>query len=604
MSDPTATNPLGTYEGVVHAREARGDGPQTSLVVFHAEQARVVRIFDGQTLVIGRDPSAEIFISDDSISRRHASFSFASGVVTVADLDSTNGTKLNGAAVQKAVINPGDEVTVGRVTVSLHVLAPAHAPRLGLATHDQFLMLLEDEVERARTFRRTATVVMVRHGGDPSTLASLLRRAIRTVDRLALYGDGTFELLLPECAAQEATRMMQELVPRLVSVQLGLAMYPADGSSAEALLEASRDAMHRASKERPIQGATVEVRVPTTGVGLVSISPAMKSIFATVNRVASAVMPVLIRGETGSGKEVLARAIHDQGPRAKHKLVSINCGAIPATLVESVLFGHERGAFTGATTSTRGIFEEADGSTVLLDEVGELSASAQAALLRVLETKEVRRVGSSRDVTVDVRVIAATHRDLEVMVKAGTFREDLMYRLNAMTLEVPPLRERPEEIGPFAERFVTLANAANGRDVKGLDAETMRLLLRYGWPGNIRELRNAVEHAVVVAQRPMVQAIDLPRRVREFAATMLQEEEPPPPAAPRPSAPAALAPAGDLREGVQRYETQLILEALRAAQGNRTEAARRLQIPVRTLSHKLKQYGIKKLGFGVDGESD
>ena len=287
--------------------------------------------------------------------------------------------------------------------------------------------------------------------------------------------------------------------------------------------------------------------------------------------------------------------------RSKNRLVCINCGAIPSTLVESVLFGHEKGAFTGATSSARGVFEEADGSTVLLDEIGELSPPAQAALLRVLESKEVRRVGANREVTVDVRVIAATHRDLDAMVKAGTFREDLMYRLNAMTLEVPALRERPEEIGPFAERFVTLANAANGRDVKGLDVESMRLLLRYPWPGNIRELRNAIEHAVVVAQGRMVQPIDLPRRIRDFASTVLQDDAHGPSTGVGAPVAAAAAPS-DLREGVQRYEMQVILEALRSAKGNRTEAARRLQVPVRTLSHKIKQYGIKKLGFGVEDD--
>ena len=167
-----------------------------------------------------------------------------------------------------------------------------------------------------------------------------------------------------------------------------------------------------------------------------------------------------------------------------------------------------------------------------------------------------------------------------------------MYRLNAMTLEVPSLRERPEEIGPFTERFVKLANVANGREVRGLDAESMRLLLRYPWPGNIRELRNAVEHAVVVAQGAVVKPVDLPKRIREFASAVLQ--------APVDEQPVAGA---DLREGVQKYEMQVILEALRACNGNRTVAARRLQIPVRTLSHKIRQYGIKKLGFGLDDDA-
>ncbi len=563
-SNDLATNRLGTIEGVARAGQARGTG--LSLLVFHGEQSRVVRLSEGRAVVIGRDPTAEISVADDSISRRHASFGVESGAVTVTDLGSTNGTKLNGAPVEKAAMNPGDEVTLGAVTVSLHVLGPVAAQAHGVATHDQFLTSLDDEVERARTFGRGLAVVMLRWTGP----VSFLRERLRSVDRLALYADGIFEVLLPEATADEASKFF--VASKGIA---GVAAYPRDGLSAEALLEAARDAM---------QGETARP-APSP---LVSVSPAMQAIFATVDRVASSMIPVLIRGETGVGKEVLARAIHDKSPRARQRLVAINCGAIAATLVESVLFGHERGAFTGAVGSARGVFEEADGSTVLLDEVGELSASAQAALLRVLETKELRRVGGAKDIAVDVRVIAATHRDLEAMVKAGTFREDLLYRLNAMTLEVPPLRERPEELGPLAERFVAQANATNARAVKGLDPQTMRVLLRYGWPGNIRELKNAIEHAVVVAAGPVVQPGDLPKRVRELPSDAQQH------------VPAELTDAVDLRESLQRYERQVVLEALRAAKGNRTEAAKRLAIPVRTLSHKLKQLGIKKLGFGLD----
>jgi DNA-binding NtrC family response regulator len=317
----------------------------------------------------------------------------------------------------------------------------------------------------------------------------------------------------------------------------------------------------------------------------------MRRLYETVDRLATSVIPVLLLGETGSGKEVLARALHERGPRRGKPLACINCGAIPATLIESVLFGHERGAFTGATGQARGLFEEADGGSILLDEVGELSPSAQAALLRVLETKQVRRVGASHDVPVDVRVIAATHRDLEAMTRTGAFRADLLYRLNAMILEIPPLRERPEEINPLVELFIAQANAANGREVRTIDDEARRVLHRYPWPGNLRELRNTIERAVVIAASPEITVADLPRKVRELAGAGRAAE-------PGPEAAGTL----DLRAGVQRYEEQAILEALRQAGGNRTEAARRLGVPVRTLSHKIRQHGIRKLGFGVGDE--
>jgi two-component system response regulator AtoC len=538
----------------------------------------------GEPLVVGRDAATEISIGDASVSRRHACFSLENGVVKVNDLGSMNGTRLNGAPVQQAVMNVGDEVTMGNVTIAIHVRAPLQSLHEGVWSHDQFVAALEDEVERAQAFRRGLAVVMLKGGGATDLVASWKPR-LRRVDRLAHYGDGSIELLLPELGAAE----VGALLGTGTGLSSGVALFPGDGRSSEELLEAAREAMRRASPEQPIAFAAGSPSLRPTD--LVFTSPVMREIFETVGRVANAVIPVLIRGETGTGKEVLARAIHDRGPRAGNRLVAINCAAIPATLVESVLFGHERGAFTGATSSAPGVFEEADGGTVLLDEVGELSAQSQAALLRVLETKQVRRVGASREVSVDVRVIAATHRDVEAMVSTGAFREDLLYRLNTMTIEVPALRERPEEIGPFTERFLALANAANGRQVKGVDPEAMRVLLRYGWPGNIRELRNAIEHAVVVAQGTHIHLDDLPRRTREFASTVLQSEEQP-------------TPIADLREGVQRYETQLILEALRASRGNRTEAARRLQIPVRTLSHKIRQYGIKKLGFGLEDQPD
>ena len=569
-------------------RQLGASSAHTSLVVDHLDSTRVVRLVEGHSLVVGRDPVAEICIGDTSVSRRHARFEITTGVVSVIDLGSTNGTKLNGTPVQQAVVNVGDEVSLGNATVTIFAPAPLRASRGGPLSHDHFVLALEDEVERARTFHRTLAVVMLSKVADEPSFERSLRELLRPVDRLAPYGDGTLELLLPELNADEARRFVAELP----GAQGGVASFPEDGASSEALLEASRDAMHRASAAQPLQRSSAK-RAVVAPSELIFVSPVMRGIFETVGRVANAAIPVLIRGETGTGKEVLARAIHDQGRRGKNRLVAINCGAIPSTLVESMLFGHERGAFTGASTSSPGVFEEGDGGTVLLDEVAELSPASQAALLRVLETKQVRRVGASREVTVDVRLIAATHRDLHAMVKAGTFREDLLYRLDAMTIEVPPLRERPEEIGPFAERFLALANAANGRQLKGIGPDAMRVLLHYPWPGNIRELRNAIDHAVVVASTSHVQADDLPRRTREFVSTMLQSEEPKDPPA-----------VADLRESVQRYETQVILEALRAAQGNRTEAARRLQIPVRTLSYKLRQHGIKKLGFGVAEEDD
>jgi transcriptional regulator with PAS, ATPase and Fis domain len=304
----------------------------------------------------------------------------------------------------------------------------------------------------------------------------------------------------------------------------------------------------------------------------------MKQLMTTVKRVAQSTIAVLIHGETGTGKEVIARAIHDSGPRRKQPLRCINCAAIPQTLIESVLFGHVQGAYTGADKNARGIFEQADGGTVLLDEIGELAASAQAALLRVLETKKVMRVGGDREIDVDVRVIAATHRDLDAMVEAGRFRQDLLYRLNTMIVRIPPLRERVDEIRPLAERF--LKDSREGTPVREIDPEALAALEAYSWPGNVRELRNAIERAVVLAEGKAIKLVDLTDRIRGGVRAPVEGGVPDAP--------------GDYRQHVRNYETELILKALHKANGNQTEAARALNLPLRTLVHKIQTYNIKK----------
>ncbi len=322
----------------------------------------------------------------------------------------------------------------------------------------------------------------------------------------------------------------------------------------------------------------------------------MRGLLVEIERLGSCRLPVILHGETGTGKEVLARLIHERGPRKDRRLVRVNCGAIPKDLVESTLFGHERGAFTGALQQHKGIFEEADGGTVFLDEIAELPLPAQAALLRVLETGSFCRVGSAREVTVDVRVVAATHRDLEEMARAGAFRADLYYRLGGAMLEIAPLRERAADIEPLALHFLRLANRANGRAVLGIDDGALAVLRGYGWPGNVRELRNAIERAVVVCRGVRIEAGDLPLRLREGGSGSG--------AAARSAAPAApLEETGSsehkrarepVREEVRQYEAHKLRTALEEAGWNRSEAARRLDMPVRTLSYRMKVLGLTK----------
>jgi DNA-binding NtrC family response regulator len=323
----------------------------------------------------------------------------------------------------------------------------------------------------------------------------------------------------------------------------------------------------------------------------------MVEIYRTVRRIANSTIPVLIQGETGVGKEVVARALHDASPRRELPFRCINCGAIPSSLVESVLFGHERGAFTGADRRSPGIFEQTDGGTVLLDEVGELSQSAQVALLRVIETKTIARVGGSEDVPVDVRVLAATHRNLEDMSSSGTFRLDLLYRLNALTLAIPPLRERRSEVAHLARHFLTRAATENDRAVSQITPDAIEALEHWEWPGNVRELRNVIDRAVVIATGASITIDELPERLQRSRlqgattspAPMRFSRPTPlrtPSKGPGAARPASLARLG-LKTALQRCENALIRTALERTGANRTHTAELLGIPRRSLLYRL-----------------
>ncbi|WP_394825869.1 sigma 54-interacting transcriptional regulator [Pendulispora albinea] len=340
--------------------------------------------------------------------------------------------------------------------------------------------------------------------------------------------------------------------------------------------------------------------------------PAMTTLLRMARQVAHGRISVLLRGETGTGKEVLARYIHDHGTARDEPMICINCGAIPKELVESTFFGHERGAFTGAHQGRPGVFESAGAGTILLDEIGELPLPAQVALLRVLEERRVCRVGSTREIAVSARVIAATHRDLQAMVEAQTFRADLYFRLSAVTLDIPPLRQRREDIEPLARQFLRASNLTHGRAIEDITPRALACLNEYPWSGNVRELHNVIERAVVLAVTDVIDVGDLPERLVQHGQAGEDEPRAMPPQAmspqamsPRamessfPRAPARGEPSSvsaGLRERVQAYEKEVIREALAATGGNRTEAARRLGMPVRTLSYKIKAFGI-----GEDG---
>jgi two-component system response regulator HydG len=307
---------------------------------------------------------------------------------------------------------------------------------------------------------------------------------------------------------------------------------------------------------------------------IIAQSPAMMTLLDTVSQVAPSEATVLITGESGTGKELIAAAIHFNSPRRDGPFVRLNCAAITESLLESELFGHEKGAFTGAERRREGRFHQADGGSLFLDEVSEMPLSMQVKLLRVLQEREFTRVGGNDVVRVDVRLIAATNRQLADRIAAGHFREDLYYRLNVVGLAVPPLRERREDIPLLAQHFLEVFAERNRKPLKGFTPQAMNGITRYGWPGNVRELMNAVERAVVLARADYLIEADFP---------LLPAAEPAPPAA---------ASAGNLP--LDEIEKATILRTLEAAGGNKSETARRLGITRRTLHKKLKAYGVMK----------
>jgi DNA-binding NtrC family response regulator len=321
--------------------------------------------------------------------------------------------------------------------------------------------------------------------------------------------------------------------------------------------------------------------------GFVIAEPAMRALYEQASRAAAAPISVLILGETGVGKEVLARTIHTKSPRAKGPFLSLNCGALAESIIEGELFGHEKGAFTGALQTRPGVFEAAAGGTVFLDEVGELPLTTQAKLLRVLEDRTVMRLGARQARPIDVRFVSATNRDLEALSASGGFRQDLYFRLNGIALLIPPLRERPSEIEPLARKFVTAACRALERgDVLGLSEPALERLLAHSWPGNVRELRNVIDRAVVLCSGSTILPEHLPPQLlrpppRHVAAPM---------AAPSPS-PAAGDPGFDpteaLRAQVKEMERAKIAKALAECGGNQTQAAKLLGISRRTLVTRL-----------------
>ncbi|MBL8957759.1 MAG: sigma-54-dependent Fis family transcriptional regulator, partial [Myxococcaceae bacterium] len=405
----------------------------------------------------------------------------------------------------------------------------------------------------------------------------------RHVDLCAFVATGHLAVLCPEVTADEARELADALV-EVCAARAGLALCGDDGTDAETLLAAARAASMVAAEKSVALASTTFTSLTFGDKTVLVADPGMVRLYELVQRLAKSELAVLVQGESGAGKELVAAALHYGSPRAGKPLLAVNCAALQETLLESELFGHERGAFTGATATRQGLFESVAGGTLFLDEVAEMSAALQAKLLRALETRRITRLGDTREREVDFRVVTASHRDLSAEVKAGRFREDLYFRLVGAAVWVPPLRDRKRELPLLARRFLEESCAKTGRPVPVLAPDTLRLLGEHAWPGNVRELRNAMEFAAATVEEGTVEPWHLRERINGEPPAPGRE-----PAAPAPGAPPTFRPIADeLRE----LERRRMLEALSACGWNQKRAAAALSMPLRTFVTRFGQFGL------------
>jgi len=596
---------------------------------------RGVRLELEDSALVGRSSAADLQLIDGKVSREHCRLTVKDDQVFVEDLDSQNGTFVNGAPIRGRVpLRRNDELAVGDSLFMLDPDLTVAAARFGEATlvvGDRpqgppavvgapregamaVVGTLAAGLARASTAEAAsaAVVAAMRETLAPARAFILLgdggARGVRALEGWQGGGQSTpgATAVLSRATLALAARQrrvvanIDEVEERSVAggrtvinreAHTVLVAPLCIGDDVRGFLYADRSGRGTFSPEAPAVLETIAAVCSLHGLcgtlgreaapalpGPVGASAAWQRVVKLAEAAAGVASTVLITGESGSGKEEIARAIHLKGPRASAPFVAVNCGAIPETLAESELFGHQKGAFTGAVAAREGRIEAADGGTLFLDEVGELPAALQVKLLRVLQERVFFRIGSSAPRTVDIRVVAATHRDLEADVKAGRFREDLYYRLNVLRIRVPPLRERMDDIGPIADALLARLATALGRRDPGLDEPARTLLRAARWPGNVRELGNVLERALVLrdptARGPIGQA--------EIALAMGGDDGGSP----------AVAPAVSLPDKIAALERAEVEGALRAARGVKARAAKLLGISRPTLDKKIADLGV------------
>ena len=547
-------------------------------------------------VTVGRSSKCQVRVDDPLASREHAHIQIetvgdGASVVSISDAGSANGTKVRDMTLtpgEWAPIRPGETITIGTTMVVVLEDRPPMGPRR-LWSHDNFEDRLQEECERAVASGVPFALARLRFPGMApwTAILPILARDLPPPHVFAGYGPRDYEILLLEPNPKEAQRLIDYLLEVCRSAGIdgtaAMAWYPRDGRSVDALV-ARANALVKLESGRAAaaDGSAFELA-------------GMERVRGMAVRAAASGINVMILGETGVGKEVLARLIHQLSPRADKPFLALNCAGLSQTLIESELFGHERGAFTGAVGAKIGLLESANGGTVFLDEIGEMPITMQAKLLRVIEAREVLPVGALRSRAINVRFVSATNRDLEVALTRGEFRSDLLFRLNVISLIVPPLRERIDEIPTLIDTFMTHMCRESGRpSAPRVGDEAISCLLGYSWPGNIRELKNVLERAFVLCDGAEIGTQHLPLEKMRRSADETT-------AVGATSAP-VLRIVGDLPpldDPKKEAERQRMLDALAVCNGNQTRAAELLGMPRRTFVYKLESYGIPRPQKGI-----
>jgi DNA-binding NtrC family response regulator len=578
----------GDFEDVETDVKGRGGGTRIHATISVDGTVTTKLLPESGELTVGRAASCDLVIPHASVSRHHATLRLSP--FEIVDTGSRNGTRLRGKTLSTGVAAPlslGDAIEIGDAAILLQsVPVTFDGKPMVPDVQESPPNAIDAECARSARTRSPFSIVQIATQARVNDVLGVLRACLRTTDTVKSDGGG-FQVILVETGGEHVPIAVARIADHLrrhgIAAKLGVARYPEDGVVPEQLIAHAHEQL---------------TREPTAPAN------AMDNVRELVRQIAPGELSVLIAGETGVGKELCAEMIHRLSPRAGMPFVKFNCSALVESLVESELFGHEKGSFTGATSAHPGLLEAANGGTVFLDEIGELSLAVQSKLLRVLEERVVRRVGSTQGRKIDVRFVCATNRDLAEEVNAGRFRRDLYYRINGVRIAIPPLRERRSEIVPLSRAF---ASRSRPGAPLALGAEVVAALEQHGWPGNIRELRNTIERAVLMSSggaiRPshlVLEPAPIPQAVRESQPTMPVERisvdrisadrisyETLPGVSLRPS-------DQSLASEVAELERKRIVETLERFGGNQTAAARALGMSRTTLIARMEEFALRR----------